>query len=167
MTTRSDSPAAELATNALGIDLSPPQTASPSIPLETDPPRQCSFRWAGKSYGPLLFAESDCIGDLKEKIWSLINVPPARQKILGLGKLPEDHISIASLDSAFKGGKSKEFMVLGTPIGEEAMGSAAEEGSPEVDYSPDQIQAFKAQQSIRNQYAILGFSLLRARTDSR
>ena len=146
-------PSTAPASNALGLVDSPPSAPTPSISTETV--RQCQFKWAGKLYGPLELAQSETIGDLREKIWSIVNVPPSRQKILGLGKLPEDHVSVASLDLG-KQGKIKEFMVIGTPVGEEAMGNssgALEEGSPELDYTPDQIQAFKAQQSIRNQYA--------------
>jgi hypothetical protein len=49
------------------------------------------FTWAGKPF-TLDIAESDRVFDLKAALQSLTNVPPERQKILGLvkGKLPPD-----------------------------------------------------------------------------
>jgi ubiquitin-like domain-containing CTD phosphatase 1 len=49
------------------------------------------FTWAGKTF-TLDIAESDRVFDLKAALQSLTDVPPERQKILGLvkGKLPPD-----------------------------------------------------------------------------
>lgn len=49
------------------------------------------FSWAGKTF-ELEIAESDRVYDLKAALHSLTEVPPERQKILGLvkGKLPPD-----------------------------------------------------------------------------
>jgi ubiquitin-like domain-containing CTD phosphatase 1 len=49
------------------------------------------FTWAGKPF-TLDIAESDRVFDLKAALQSLTDVPPERQKILGLvkGKLPPD-----------------------------------------------------------------------------
>ncbi|KAI6036428.1 hypothetical protein BKA83DRAFT_4162668, partial [Pisolithus microcarpus] len=62
-------------------------------------------------------AESDRVYDLKAALLSLTNVPPERQKILGLvkGKLPPDegknvHLKIAP---------GKNFILVGTPAGDE------------------------------------------------
>lgn len=50
-----------------------------------------AFTWASKSF-TLDIAESDRVFDLKAALQSLTDVPPERQKILGLvkGKLPPD-----------------------------------------------------------------------------
>lgn len=50
-----------------------------------------TFTWAGKAF-TLDIAESDRVDDLKAMLQSLTDVPPERQKILGLvkGKLPPD-----------------------------------------------------------------------------
>ena len=52
---------------------------------------QLSFTWASKTF-TLDIAESDRVFDLKAALQSLTDVPPERQKILGLvkGKLPPD-----------------------------------------------------------------------------
>jgi len=52
---------------------------------------QLVFTWAGKTF-TLDIAESDRVFDLKAALQSLTDVPPERQKILGLvkGKLPPD-----------------------------------------------------------------------------
>jgi len=52
---------------------------------------QLSFTWASKGF-TLDIAESDRVFDLKALLQSLTDVPPERQKILGLvkGKLPPD-----------------------------------------------------------------------------
>lgn len=57
-------------------------------------------------------------------MWSLTNVPPERQKLVGLtkGKLPGDEEAVVKLGlgAGATTGKLKEFMMIGTPEGEEA-----------------------------------------------
>ena len=69
-------------------------------------------------------AETDLILDLKHLIFSLTQVPPERQKILGLvkGKLPADDLLVASLGLDALAGARKPFSVIGTPAGEELQG---------------------------------------------
>ncbi|TFY71885.1 hypothetical protein EVG20_g1136 [Dentipellis fragilis] len=75
-----------------------------------------AFSWAGKPY-TLDIAESDRVFDLKAALFSLTNVPPDRQKILGLvkGKLPPEEERIGDLKIV--GGK--KFTLIGTPEGDE------------------------------------------------
>lgn len=56
---------------------------------------QLVFAWAGKTF-ELEIAESDRVYDLKAALHSLTEVPPERQKILGLvkGKLPPDQARV-------------------------------------------------------------------------
>ena len=144
-----------LPTNALGIDISPLQTAAPSILAAVDSTYSataCKFKWAGGTYSLSLQMDTDTVGDLKDKIWSLTNVPPERQKLLGLGRVSGEHYSVASLTGNLtKNGGLKDFMLVGTPVGLEAVGNSSGDDSPEFDYTADQIQTFKTQQNIRNQ----------------
>ncbi|CEL63795.1 hypothetical protein RSOLAG1IB_05558 [Rhizoctonia solani AG-1 IB] len=91
----------------------------------TDPPVEAlvedvyitlKFTWSSKEY-TVSIAESDCVLDLKDKLFSVTRVPNERQKILGLvkGKLPDDSVRIAQL----KFSPSKKFTLVGTPAGEE------------------------------------------------
>lgn len=57
------------------------------------------------------------MGDLKQVVWSLTNVVPHRQKILGLIKgkqLPDDNVAIVELGLVI-GAKVKEFMMVRRP----------------------------------------------------
>ncbi|GAA95573.1 uncharacterized protein L969DRAFT_101676 [Mixia osmundae IAM 14324] len=73
---------------------------------------------AGTRY-ELSVCETDTIYDLKLFCYSLTNVPPERQKIIGLvkGKLPSDELLV--LDLHLSVGKVKDFMLVGTPEGDE------------------------------------------------
>ncbi|KAI0273463.1 HAD IIID h [Gloeopeniophorella convolvens] len=75
-----------------------------------------SFTWSGKSFS-LDIAESDRVFDLKAVLFSMTNVPPDRQKVLGLvkGKLPPEDERIGDLKLI--GGK--KFTLVGTPQGHE------------------------------------------------
>jgi ubiquitin-like domain-containing CTD phosphatase 1 len=55
--------------------------------------------------------------DLKAKLFSLTNVPPERQKILGLvkSKLPPEDARVGDLKLI----SGKKFNLIGTPAGEE------------------------------------------------
>lgn len=143
-------PTTALTSNALGINISPPIIATPSILAASDSATACKFKWAGATYSLSLQMDTDCVGDLKDKIFSLTNVPPDRQKVLGLGKVTGDHYSVASLNLSSNGGL-KDFMLVGTPVGLEAVGNSSGDDSPEFDYTADQISTFKTQQNIRNQ----------------
>ncbi|KAI0647374.1 HAD subfamily IIID h [Trametes meyenii] len=74
------------------------------------------FSWSGKPF-TLDIAESDRMYDLKASLMSLTNVPPERQKILGLvkGKLPDDEGRIGDLKLL----SGKKFTLVGTPEGHE------------------------------------------------
>ncbi|KAI9446705.1 HAD subfamily IIID h [Lactarius indigo] len=75
-----------------------------------------SFTWSGKSF-PLDIADSDRIFDLKVVLFSMTDVPPERQKILGLvkGRLPPDDERIGNLGLV----SGKKFTLVGTPQGRE------------------------------------------------
>lgn len=111
-------------------------------------------------------------------LFSLTNVPPERQKIVGLskGKLPAEHEEVVKLGLGPSApGKCKEFMMMyarfyapftpataatdvrsvisGTPEGEEARGSLpSEKEDGDMDYAADEskMKAFMAVQSVRN-----------------
>ncbi|KAF8709745.1 Beta-eliminating lyase, partial [Rhizoctonia solani] len=98
---------------------------STSINSATDPPVEAlvedvyislKFTWSAKEY-TVSIAESDCVLDLKDKLFSLTRVPNERQKILGLvkGKLPDDSVRVAEM----KFSPGKKFTLVGTPAGEE------------------------------------------------
>jgi len=75
-----------------------------------------SFTWSGRSFS-LEIAHSDRIFDLKVVLFSMTDVPPERQKILGLvkGKLPPDDERIGDLRLM----SGKKFTLVGTPQGRE------------------------------------------------
>ncbi|KAH8099554.1 HAD-like domain-containing protein [Cristinia sonorae] len=74
------------------------------------------YTWSGKTF-KLDIAESDRVFDLKAALHEQTNVPPERQKILGLvkGKLPEDAVRIGDLKLV----SGKKFTLVGTPNGDE------------------------------------------------
>ncbi|KAI6109645.1 HAD subfamily IIID h [Pisolithus sp. B1] len=88
-----------------------------------------SFSWGGKTFS-LDLAESDRVYDLKAALLSLTNVPPERQKILGLvkGKLPPDEGRISDLKIA----PGKNFILIGTPAGDEIKDPSQLESLPDV-----------------------------------
>jgi len=88
-----------------------------------------TFTWSGKPFA-LELAESDRVFDLKAALMSLTNVPPERQKILGLvkGKLPPDQDRIADL----KLSTGKKFTLIGTPEGAEIKDPSQLEFLPDV-----------------------------------
>ncbi|KIJ69166.1 hypothetical protein HYDPIDRAFT_179046 [Hydnomerulius pinastri MD-312] len=88
-----------------------------------------SFTWAGKSFD-LELAESDRVFDLKTSLMSLTNVPPERQKVLGLvkGKLPPDQARISELNIT----TGKKFSLIGTPAGDEIKDPSKLEFLPDV-----------------------------------
>ncbi|KDE08451.1 hypothetical protein MVLG_01233 [Microbotryum lychnidis-dioicae p1A1 Lamole] len=108
--------------------------------------------WKGKKYD-LTVVESDTVGDLKLTISTMTSVPPERQKIVGLvkGKLPSDEVEVKSCLSITPNGKPKEFMMIGTPEGEEhkemAGPTTVREQELDVDYSSAE---YKAAQNVRN-----------------
>ncbi|BGP21677.1 hypothetical protein JCM10295v2_000552 [Rhodotorula toruloides] len=101
--------------------------------------------------------ESDTVGDLKQLLWSLTSVPPERQKLVGLtkGKLPGDEEAVVKLGlgAGATMGNLKEFMMIGTPEGEEAKAiGPSEREDGDMDYSTEasKIKAYMAVQSVRN-----------------
>ncbi|SCV68280.1 BQ2448_401 [Microbotryum intermedium] len=108
--------------------------------------------WKGKKYD-LTVVESDTVGDLKVTIWTMTSVPSERQKIVGLvkGKLPSDEVEVKSCLTITPNGKPREFMMIGTPEGEEhkemAGPTTAREQELDIDYNSDE---YKAAQNVRN-----------------
>ncbi|GAA6047281.1 hypothetical protein JCM3770_001865 [Rhodotorula araucariae] len=100
--------------------------------------------------------EFDTVGDLKQLLWSLTGVPPDRQKIVGLvrGKLPGDEQEVVKLGLGPAGaGKAKEFMMIGTPDGEEVGPRGGEkDDAKDLDYAGHDAKkkAYWAAQSVRN-----------------
>ncbi|KAI0345293.1 HAD-superfamily subfamily IIID h [Trametopsis cervina] len=92
-----------------------------------------SFTWSGKTY-ELDIAGSDRVFDLKGSLYSLTNVPPERQKILGLvkGKLPSDEVTVADLKLV----PGKKFSLIGTPEGDEIKDPS------QIEYLPDVVNDF-------------------------
>ncbi|KAI0636660.1 HAD subfamily IIID h [Trametes polyzona] len=88
------------------------------------------FTWSGKPF-TLDIEESDRVYDLKAALMSLTNVPPERQKILGLvkGKLPTDDERIGDLKLL----TGKKFTLVGTPQGHEI------KDPNELDFLPDVV----------------------------
>ncbi|KAI0690580.1 HAD IIID h [Cytidiella melzeri] len=88
------------------------------------------FTWSAKSY-ELDIAGSDRVFDLKSALYSLTDVPPERQKILGLvkGKLPSDEVAIADLKLV----PGKKFSLIGTPQGNEIKDPS------QIEYLPDVV----------------------------
>ncbi|TBU65507.1 HAD IIID h [Dichomitus squalens] len=101
-----------------------PVTYNTTVTVQVDPAEtdqnetwiHLQFTWSGKPF-ELDIAESDRVFDLKAALMSLTDVPPERQKILGLvkGKLPTDDERIGDL-KLFSG---KKFTLVGTPQGHE------------------------------------------------
>ncbi|KAL5636496.1 hypothetical protein ACGC1H_000452 [Rhizoctonia solani] len=91
-------------------------TDSPVETLVEDVYISLKFTWNSKEH-TVSVAESDCVLDLKDKLFGLTRVPNERQKILGLvkGKLPDDSVRIADMKFA----PTKKFTLVGTPVGEE------------------------------------------------
>ncbi|KAA1469377.1 HAD IIID h [Dentipellis sp. KUC8613] len=112
-----------------------------------------AFSWAGKPY-TLDIAESDRVFDLKAALFSLTNVPPDRQKILGLvkGKLPPDEERVGDLKIV----SGKKFTLIGTPEGDEIKDPSQLEFLPDVvndldvDFSADPAAAAAYQNDLRN-----------------
>ncbi|KAF7986558.1 hypothetical protein HWV62_26296 [Athelia sp. TMB] len=98
---------------------------------------QLVFAWAGKTF-ELEIAESDRVYDLKAALHSLTEVPPERQKILGLvkGKLPPDQARVLVRNIPFvadlKLVPGKKFNLVGTPQGSEIKDPSQLEFLPDV-----------------------------------
>ncbi|GAA5980083.1 hypothetical protein JCM10908_001528 [Rhodotorula pacifica] len=113
------------------------------------------LNWRGNKQ-QVSVVESDTIGDLKAVLFSLTNVPPERQKIVGLakGKLPGDEQEVVKLGlGPGATSKPKEFMMIGTPEGEEARAvGPTEKEDGDMDYADEaaKLKAFMAVQSVRN-----------------
>ncbi|KAI0707674.1 HAD IIID h [Earliella scabrosa] len=105
------------------------------------------FTWSGKSYD-LNIAESDRVFDLKAALMSLTDVPPERQKIVGLvkGKLPSDEERIGDMKLV----TGKKFMLIGTPQGHEI------KDPHELEFLPDVVNDldldFSANPAAAQQY---------------
>ncbi|CCM03624.1 uncharacterized protein FIBRA_05768 [Fibroporia radiculosa] len=87
------------------------------------------FTWSGKPFS-IDVAESDRVYDLKGALQSLTDVPPERQKILGLvkGKLPPDEERVGNLNLV----SGKKFTLVGTPQGHELKDPSQLEFLPDV-----------------------------------
>ncbi|KAH9945837.1 HAD IIID h [Epithele typhae] len=115
------------------------------------------FSWSGQSF-TLDVAESDMVFDLKAALMSLTNVPPERQKILGLvkGKLPNDSARVADMKLV----NGKKFTLVGTPQGHELKEPHELEFMPDVindldvDFSADPAAAAAYINDQRNQRKI-------------
>ncbi|EIM89778.1 HAD subfamily IIID h, partial [Stereum hirsutum FP-91666 SS1] len=109
------------------------------------------FSWSGKQF-TLDIAESDRLFDLKAALYSLTNVPPERQKIVGLvkGKLPPEE------ECMYKLGASSKFTLIGTPEGAEIKDPSQVEFLPDVlndldvDFTADPAAAVAYQNDLRN-----------------
>lgn len=90
---------------------------------------ELAFTWSSKPF-TLSIAESDRVFDLKAALQSLTNVPPERQKIIGLvkGKLPADDVCVGDLKLA----PGKKFTLIGTPQGDEIKDPSQLEFLPDV-----------------------------------
>ncbi|GAA5834106.1 hypothetical protein JCM9279_004216 [Rhodotorula babjevae] len=126
--------------------------------MPTDLPAELSFdlvfSWRGQKQA-ITVQELDTVGDLKMLLWSLTSVPPDRQKIVGLvkGKLPGDEQEVVKL--GLGNTNKKEFMLVGTPEGEEAKAKAvgpSQQDDADVDYAAAETRkkADQAVQSARN-----------------
>ncbi|KAF9013944.1 HAD-like domain-containing protein [Cyathus striatus] len=116
------------------------------------------FTWAGKAF-KLSVPDSDRVFDLKAAVRDLTNVPPERQKILGLvkGKLPPDQILIADLNLA----SGKKFTVVGTPEGDEIKDPSQIDDLPDivndldVDFTEDIAASAAYQHDKRNKRKVI------------
>ncbi|GAA5922874.1 uncharacterized protein JCM15063_003454 [Sporobolomyces koalae] len=110
------------------------------------------MKWRGTPH-ELQVAASDTVGDLKAILFSLTGVPPDRMKLVGLlkGKLPGDEEEVVNLGLG-TAGKKKEFMMIGTPEGEEhkSIGPVSTGDEPDIDYVGATKEALKAMESVRN-----------------
>ncbi|KAJ3488987.1 hypothetical protein NLI96_g2461 [Meripilus lineatus] len=90
------------------------------------------YTWSGKSF-TLDIAESDRVYDLKAALQGQTNVPPERQKILGLvkGKLPPDEVTIGDLKLV----SGKKFSLIGTPQGDEIKDPSREFSYSRVEFA--------------------------------
>ncbi|RDX56440.1 HAD subfamily IIID h [Lentinus brumalis] len=102
----------------------------PAVPGQDENWTHLQFTWSGKPF-TLDIAESDRVYDLKASLMSLTDVPPERQKILGLvkGKLPADDERIGDLKLV----SGKKFTLVGTPQGHEI------KDPHELEFLPDVI----------------------------
>ncbi|KAF8720582.1 hypothetical protein AX14_010924 [Amanita brunnescens Koide BX004] len=115
------------------------------------------FTWSGKPFS-LDVAESDRVFDLKAALQSLTDVPPERQKILGLvkGKLPPDQARITDLKLI----SGKKFTLVGTPEGAEIKDPSQLEYLPgvvndlDVDFSDNIEEATAYKNDQRNKRKI-------------
>ncbi|EPQ57908.1 HAD IIID h [Gloeophyllum trabeum ATCC 11539] len=88
------------------------------------------FTWSSKPF-TLSIAE---VFDLKASLQSLTNVPPERQKIIGLvkGKLPADDVCVQSISGDLRLAPGKKFTLIGTPQGDEIKDPSQLEFLPDV-----------------------------------
>lgn len=79
--------------------------------------------------------DSGRVYDLKAALLSLTNVPPERQKILGLvkGSLPPDQERLGNLNLA----KVKKFTLIGQPEGQEVQDPSREHDPRPYAAAPD------------------------------
>ncbi|KZV65424.1 HAD subfamily IIID h [Peniophora sp. CONT] len=111
------------------------------------------YSWQGKAF-ELHVAESDRVYDLKVMLFSQTNVPPERQKILGLvkGKLPPEDARIGDLKLV----NGKKFSLVGTPEGHEFKDPSQLDWLPDVandldvEFSADSKAAEAYKRDLRN-----------------
>ncbi|VDB82711.1 unnamed protein product [Peniophora sp. CBMAI 1063] len=111
------------------------------------------YSWQGKAF-ELHIAESDRVYDLKVMLFSQTNVPPERQKILGLvkGKLPPEDARMGDLKLV----SGKKFSLVGTPEGHEFKDPSQIDWLPDVtndldvDFSANSAAAVAYQRDLRN-----------------
>jgi len=105
----------------------PPTTAEDQVVDEVW--TSLKFTHSGKELS-LSIERSDRVFDLKGALFELTNVPPERQKILGLvkGKLPPDDVRVEDLKLA----PGKKFTLIGTPQGSEFKDPFELEDLPDV-----------------------------------
>jgi len=112
-----------------------------------------SFTWSGRSF-TLQIADSDRIFDLKAVLFSMTDVPPERQKILGLvkGRLPADDGRIGDIGLI----NGKKFQLVGTPQGRELKDPSRMEllsdvvNDLDVDFSANPAAAESHKNDLRN-----------------
>ncbi|THH30762.1 hypothetical protein EUX98_g3437 [Antrodiella citrinella] len=126
---------------------------TPAPDLEREEWLHVMYTWSGKTY-KLDIAESDRVFDLKTTLQEQTNVPPERQKILGLvkGKLPDDGVKIGDLKLV----SGKKFTLIGTPQGDEIKDPSQLGNLPDVvndldvDFSADPKAAASYSNDQRN-----------------
>ncbi|GAA5949596.1 hypothetical protein JCM3765_002718 [Sporobolomyces pararoseus] len=136
-------------------------SSSPPMDLPQEAVYSLVMKWRGTNYD-LNVAESDTVGDLKAILFSLTGVPPDRMKLVGLikGKLPGDEEEVVKLGlstsaTGATSTKKKEFMMIGTPEGQEhkSVGPVNTGDEPDIDYATAGAatrEALKAMESVRN-----------------